>query len=169
MASPGELVRCMSETLGVPQRTVHLYDRILAENGLRSKSGRGTSAARVTAVDAANLLIAVVASPLLAASVSEAAAVCKTYGDLNRRRTKSSTKVFARFGLTTFSGLPVGHNLRVAIAALIHGINCKEFFQAPLWDERIIKGKAAHSYFSIDFSLAPRPEVQIAAVGIVAK
>jgi hypothetical protein len=59
MATPGQLVECVATALNVPHATVVLYDRVLAENGLRSKGGRGKSAAKVTAEDAANLLIAI--------------------------------------------------------------------------------------------------------------
>ena len=58
MATPGQLVQVMADILGIPKATVTQYDRVLAEKGLRSKGGRGTSAARVTSRDAANLLIA---------------------------------------------------------------------------------------------------------------
>src|SRR5439155_17694246 len=68
MATPGQLVKCIAEALGIPEPTVVQYDRLLAENGLRSKGGRGTSAAKVTAVDAANLLIAIMGSPVAGAS-----------------------------------------------------------------------------------------------------
>ena len=64
MATPGQLVKAMAATLGLSEATVGQYDRVLAENGLRSKGGRGLSAARVTAADAANLLIAIMASPI---------------------------------------------------------------------------------------------------------
>ena len=46
MATPGQLVECVATALDVPQATVVLYDRVLAENGLRSKGGRGKSAGR---------------------------------------------------------------------------------------------------------------------------
>src|SRR5258705_11448956 len=64
MATPGQLVKCIAEALGIPEPTVVQYDRLLSENGMRSKGGRGTSAAKVTAVDAANLLIAIMESPV---------------------------------------------------------------------------------------------------------
>src|ERR1700730_6814059 len=64
VASPGELVRKVSELLGLAEPTIVLHDRNLVVAGLRSKSGRGTSAARMTARDAAHLLVAVLASPV---------------------------------------------------------------------------------------------------------
>src|SRR4051812_9790994 len=82
MATPGQLVKCIAEALGIPAPTVVQYDRLLAENGLRSKGGRGNSAANVTPIDAANLLIAIMGSPVAGASIKPAIEVCKTYGKL---------------------------------------------------------------------------------------
>jgi hypothetical protein len=62
VASPGELVRKFSELLGIAEPTIVLHDRNLVVAGLRSKSGRGNSAARMTARDAAHLLVAVLGS-----------------------------------------------------------------------------------------------------------
>ena len=69
MASPGELVRKLSELLGIPEPTIVLHDRNLVIAGLRSKTGRGKSAARMTARDAAPLLIAVLGSSQVKDSV----------------------------------------------------------------------------------------------------
>ena len=57
--TPGQLVTTVSEVMGVPRPTVAVIDRQLSEAGLRSKGGRGLSAAAMTPTDAANLLIAV--------------------------------------------------------------------------------------------------------------
>ena len=59
MATPGQLVRTMASVLGIPEPTITQYDRNLAEAGLRQIRGRGTSAAEVSAEDAANLLVAI--------------------------------------------------------------------------------------------------------------
>jgi len=69
VASPGELVRKLSELLGIPEPTIVLHDRNLVIAGLRSKTGRGKSAARMTARDAAHLLIAVLGSSQVKDSV----------------------------------------------------------------------------------------------------
>src|SRR5258705_2750991 len=82
MATPGQLVKCIAEALSIPEPSVVQYDRLLAENGLRSKGGRGTSAAKVTAGDAANLLIAIMGSPVIGASIKPAIEGCKIYGCL---------------------------------------------------------------------------------------
>jgi hypothetical protein len=83
MATPGQLVECVAAALNVPKATVVLYDRVLAEAGLRSKGGRGKSAAKVNAVDAANLLIAIAGSP---ASIGSAAEAVKQFSDLRYKK-----------------------------------------------------------------------------------
>jgi hypothetical protein len=80
MATPGQLVECVAKALNVQQATVVLYDRVLAENGLRSKSGRGKSAAKVTAQDAANLLIAMVGNA--SDGINSAAAIVERFSRL---------------------------------------------------------------------------------------
>lgn len=62
MTTPGQLVQGMATALGLPKETVTVFDRHLSEAGFRTKGGRGRSAARVTARDAANLLVAILMS-----------------------------------------------------------------------------------------------------------
>jgi hypothetical protein len=69
MATPAQLVKTVSQTLGIPERTVIIHDRNLAKAKLRSVGGRGTGAARMTGRDAAHLLIAAVASREVQGSV----------------------------------------------------------------------------------------------------
>src|SRR5215211_24315 len=128
MATPGQLVKCIAEALGIPEPSVVQYDRLLAENGLRSKGGRGTSAAKVTAVDAANLLIAIMGSPVTGASIKPAIEICKTYGRLPVKVGQPSeyAKTFRSLGLTTLSKLPTSHTLRDGIAALIEAASVGE-------------------------------------------
>jgi hypothetical protein len=65
MASPGEMVRTVAEVLGVAEATVTVHDRNLVIAGLRKKGGRGRSAAKMTPLDTANLLIGVAASSMV--------------------------------------------------------------------------------------------------------
>ena len=120
MASPGELVAVMADSLGVSRATVAQYDRALAENGLRSSGGRGLSAAKVTAADAANLLIAIMGAPISGAPIKDAARTCKLYGALRYRignRPKiPSHEVFKRLG-----DLPATHTFHKALVTLIDG------------------------------------------------
>ena len=62
MATPGQLVKVIACTLGEDEATVTQHDRNLLIAGLRTKGGRGRSAAKVTARDAAHLLTSVLGS-----------------------------------------------------------------------------------------------------------
>lgn len=62
MATPGDLVKCVSHVTGVAAPTVSQLDRRLFVAGLRTKGGRGPSAAKVTPRDAAHLLLSVIAA-----------------------------------------------------------------------------------------------------------
>jgi hypothetical protein len=63
--SPGLFVEKLAVILGVPSKSIVVIDRALLEAGLRVRSGRGRSAAQVTIADAAILLLAVLATPVL--------------------------------------------------------------------------------------------------------
>jgi hypothetical protein len=123
VATPGMLVQVMAKTLGIPAPTVTQFDRVLAENGLRSKGGRGNSAAQVTAGDAANLLIALLASPVQGAALRDAALSCQTYGGMPMLARASEPKEFVNFyGLKSLKALPAGgYNFSQALEALIRG------------------------------------------------
>jgi hypothetical protein len=121
MATPGQLVRTIASVLGVPEPTITQYDRHLAEAGLRQIRGRGTSAAEVSAEDAANLLMAILGSPVVGASIRTAADTSKVYGSLGVLKNFSNVARFAEHGLTTLSKLPRRHSFKDALAALIDG------------------------------------------------
>ena len=121
MATPGDLIEVMADALGVPQRTVFQYDRSLAEHGLRSKKGRGPSAATVTARDAANLLIAAMATPVSGLSIKDAARACQSYMSLRAGlRSNEESKPTPRWLIR--SNLPREHSFGDALAVLID--NC---------------------------------------------
>jgi hypothetical protein len=120
MASPGELVAVMADSLGVPRTTVAQYDRVLAENGLRSSGGRGLSAAQVTAADAANLLIAIMGAPISGAPIKDAARTCKLYGAL-RYRIGNRPKIPSHEVIKRLADLPATHTFHKALVALIDG------------------------------------------------
>src|SRR5882724_1322388 len=115
MATPGELVKTMAEALGISEGTVFQFDRSLSEGGLRSKSGRGRSAARVTAEDAANLLIAIAAAPISGPAVKDAVQTCRIYGSLPAMSTRAMRKAFGDNGLPCLAKLPVKHSLHTAL------------------------------------------------------
>src|SRR6476659_9330502 len=62
MASSTQLSECVAKQLGLPDATVALHMRNIREAGLITQGGRGRSSARMTAADAANLLLASVGS-----------------------------------------------------------------------------------------------------------
>ena len=121
MATPGQLVQVMAGVLGISKATITQYDRVLAENGLRSKSGRGKSAARITSRDAANLLIAVAASPIFGSSAKEAVSNCKFYGSMPVVASRSKGN-FSQFGLPILDRLPKQHSFADALSALIDAV-----------------------------------------------
>jgi hypothetical protein len=78
MATPGELVEAIAVATGVPQPSVDQYNRQLHTAGLRTSGGRGRSAAKVTYLDAARLLIALMSTD----AIKDAAAAVKVFGVL---------------------------------------------------------------------------------------
>lgn len=78
MATPKELVAAIAARTGIPEVTVGIHDRNLAEAGLRTPALRGRGVSRVTYQDAANLLIAVAGSR----NVKDSVKVVTEYGSL---------------------------------------------------------------------------------------
>jgi hypothetical protein len=126
MATPGQLVQVMAVALCIPRATVFQYDRVLSEHGLRSKHGRGTSAAKVTSRDAANLLTAIAASSSLGLSAKDSAKICKTFSALRSLGPDSKSEV-SKFGLESLAALPESHSFDKALAALIECAGQREF------------------------------------------
>lgn len=165
MASPGELVRLVSEVLGVPETTVFQYDRILATAGLRVKGGRGRSAAKMTSRDAANLLIGVAASNKITTSADEAA----VYVSLPaiERRTREEEFInpgpglwkLAGLGLDQLSALPEGHSLATALTTLIDMARSGELLLSEV-DKATPRGKDLSLNVSVRF-FAPFPRAEI--------
>jgi hypothetical protein len=163
MATPGELVKTMAEVLGISVATVTQYDRQLAEAGLRSKGGRGTSAAKVTSEDAANLLTAIVAAPVAGSAIKEAAPTCEAYGSLRAVPGVARTENFRKFGLPQLAGLPAKHSLQKALSTLIAAAGEGEVFQIP-------DGRRPPLTFDAMFAITfegPRPWAEILADGSI--
>jgi hypothetical protein len=131
MATPGQLVRTIAEALGIPVSTVTQFDRQLAEAGLRTVGGRGSSAAKVTALDAANLLIALLGPPLYGPAIKAAQSSCNLFGSLPITSTWRDTSSFKKVGLPSLAKLPADHTFRAALAALIEGASTGEFYFLP--------------------------------------
>ncbi len=121
MATPGDLIAVVAESLGLPEVMVSQHDRNLASAGLRSKGGRGLSAAKMTADDAATLLIACVAS----LAVKDTVQAFELYGrmqsvmgssDINKRLPSWELE---RFPIPELMQLDPGHTFKDALSALV--------------------------------------------------
>lgn len=120
VATPGELVRVVAASLGVPETLVLQADRKLSEAGLRSKGGRGRSSVRITARDAASLLIAIGAGSMAKDTVT----TLKDYAGLPRAMRKTEPRPASGWDLSQMpvaplKALPVEHDLASSLAALI--------------------------------------------------
>ena len=115
MATPGELVEVMADALGVPAATVVVHDRNLVIAGLRSKGGRGRSAAQVTERDAAHLLTAILAS----AQVRDSAYSVERYAKTRPVERSSGADSYKRSGIKQLAKLPGRHSFIDALEALI--------------------------------------------------
>jgi hypothetical protein len=129
VATPGKLVRAVANMLGAPEAIVIQHDRNLVAAGLRSKGGRGLSAAQVTSRDAANLLIAICGSSPFGASVKETVTTYRRYEPLRAFSRSNKPGNFSRVKsqFPTLGLLPDGHSFRDALAALIDSIAAGEF------------------------------------------
>ncbi len=115
MVSPGQFVLVLATVLGTPPATVELYDRVLLEANLRTKGGRGLSAARLAARDAANLLSALLAT----SQPKDAATAVALYAATRPRQPQSSKKAFMQAGIPELGNLPAEHSFIDALEALI--------------------------------------------------
>lgn len=177
MASPGELVRTVAEVLGVPEPTVVVHDRNLVKAGLRSKGGRGRSAARVTAADAVNLLIAVAGSAWYHSGIKDTVATVKDYAPLRAGGSEYSIrkqvrpKYFAgdwhsssgprwqleRLPLASLKQLLPGHSFAEALVTIITSASDGSLVEAV----RAVP-RETRNWLSIEIQIAaPRPHAVI--------
>jgi hypothetical protein len=115
MAIPPDLVRAVSVATGLPLATATDLDRRLAMAGLRSKGGRGPNAAKVTPLDAARLLTAIVASP----QSNTAAEAVLRYSETRSDKARSSPGLFDGLGLDDLTSLSAKHSFVEGLAAVI--------------------------------------------------
>lgn len=131
VASPGEMVKRIAEVFGAPEATVTLHDRNLADAGLRTKGGRGRSAAKMTAADAANLLMAVAGSSMVknaVQTVQDYSVLPSRGGEISIRKdahsfsnngNPPSSWDLADFPIPALQALPPDHTFRDALVGLI--------------------------------------------------
>lgn len=112
--TPGQLVNAVAIALNVPAETVVQHDRNLVVAGLRTKGGRGHSAPKVTALDAARLVTAVLGSVRVLDSVNTVRYCEQAIGtDADR----------------LFPEIPPTHNFVEALAAIITEANTPLMFE----------------------------------------
>jgi len=115
MAGPTQLIATIHKATGVPLPTIVDIDRRLVQGGLRSKSGRGLSAAKMSLLDAARLLTAILVNP-------QANAVLDAIGRYERTRPTSLPEgepAFGSTGLVELVALPANHSFVAAVTAVI--------------------------------------------------
>lgn len=115
MASPAQLMEAVSGTTGLPLPTIVDIDRRLVKGQLRTKGGRGFNAAKMTPLDAARLLTAVLATSQANRSVDAVTRYAQTSVD----RARSSDELFGATRLEDLGSLPARHSFIDALAALI--------------------------------------------------
>ncbi|PTV95867.1 hypothetical protein C8J27_103196 [Rhodobacter aestuarii] len=114
MTTPGEMVKCAATTLGVPEVTLTQIDRELVSHGMRTKGGRGKSAAKMGSNDVTNLLIAV----LTGALIKDVAEMAREYSDLPVSSGDGKWSL-ADFPLPSVQSLPPDHTFGQALRAFI--------------------------------------------------
>jgi hypothetical protein len=115
MAGPSELTEVVSEATGVPLATVVDIDRRLVKAKLRTKGGRGLNAARMTPLDAARLLTAVLGSSQAYVSVD----AVERYSQTRVDKARSSNTLFEAAKIDDLATLPSRHGFVDALEALI--------------------------------------------------
>lgn len=161
MTTPGEMVKCAAAALGVPEMTLTQIDRELVINGLRSKGGRGRSAAKMNARDVSNLLIAAASGGL----VKDTAQTVKAYANLPIN--PSRQWLLEGFDLPTVRALDADHTFGQALCAFIEAFAAGEFDAAL--DALPVKVAGAHkipNIYHLEFRLfGPYPQAIIRLLG----
>ncbi|HEY8066251.1 MAG TPA: hypothetical protein VIF40_16225 [Methylosinus sp.] len=127
MATPGELVKVIAASTGEDEATVAQHDRNLVMAGLRSKGGRGRSAANVKPRDAAHILTAILGSPRVKDSVETVERYTLTqehhaywhehYPDKLQGMGKAN--VWEDYGIPELAKLPPDHSFVDALSVII--------------------------------------------------
>jgi len=176
MASPGELVRTVATALGVPESSVVVHDRLLAASGLRTKGGRGRSAAKVSAKDAMHLLIAVAGSGFHHAKINDAGAIVRTFvhleaawpeytlisdeGGRDYHCSEPGAWRLERFPLAPLKHLPPNHHFADALLALIEAAADGSLHKAAIDGQAGVPEKR-FLYFLKVHVMGPHPHAMI--------
>jgi hypothetical protein len=158
MATLGSLSSAVAAAEGLESTHVGLVARYLREAGLITMKGRGSSAAKMNAADAANLLIAVNATSVAAS----AASVVSYYRELEAQEVRSAKNPRPRRVLGTF-----GSAVEAVVEAYTRAELPSQFLGegfAPEHEYQFAKGTL---HFRISF-FRPIPEASIRIVPQVA-
>jgi hypothetical protein len=115
MASASDLIQALSDATGVPFGTVFDIDRWLVKGNLRPVGGRRFGAAKMTPLDAARMLTAILASP----QSNKAAEAVRRYEQTQPDKLRSNQKLFSEIGLDDLAALPARHSFVDGLAAII--------------------------------------------------
>jgi predicted transcriptional regulator len=145
MATSGDLILKVAELFGLPENAVAYPYRVLRDNGLVSKGGRGRSAAKVNPQDTSMLLTAVASTfvstrdmlstarelaqlPITRAGYSFYAPHFEQWDDNSHGDT--SNWQFKHLHLPSLQALSEGHSLGEAVAAIIGAAVTQELDKA---------------------------------------
>lgn len=118
--TPNQLVKTVAACTGLSEQTVVQHDRNLVVAGLRTKSGRGRSAARVTHLDAARLTVACLGSLRVKDSVDTVLSHEATAMNLGR------SEFAQKRAIPGIPQPPRNHNFVEMVAAIIQGADSDE-------------------------------------------
>jgi hypothetical protein len=156
MAVSTDLIELVSKTTGLALATVVDIDRRLVKSNLRTKGGRGLNAARMTPLDAARLLTAILGSAQAYVSVD----AVERYTETRMDKAKSSAEAFDTVNLDDLAALPARHSFVDALAAVIasctNGSLAKQMAAAG--------GSAIPSIEVFAFTRATRGRIRIAGL-----
>lgn len=157
MATPGQMVKCAAKVLGLPEMTMTQIDRELAISGLRTKGGRGRSAATMNSRDVANLLIGANSGGM----VKDTAEAVRSYSSLpNSPAEKWSLE---GFNLPSVVSLGADHSFADALQAFIDSVVNNEFQAAIGAFPRVMAGEFSIPLtVSLEFRLlGPAPQAAV--------
>lgn len=164
MATPGELVKVIAAATGEDEVSVTQFDRDLMAAGLRSKSGRGRSAAKVTPQDAARLFTALLGSHRIKDGVETVQRYMQTqehrahwaqHWPADKQGGMGPENVWEKYGIPQLTALPPDHNFVDALTVLItlasEGILIKELGDMYKFEDIkiIVKSPRAHARISM--------------------
>jgi len=163
MATPGELVKVTATVLGLPEAYVASTYRMLREAGLVTKGGRGPSAAKMTARDAATLLGGILGTGQI---VDAANAVGRF---LNMRDLRHSPPTpFQRHKIAGLADLPAGHSFLDALEAIISVATAGKLIRIPPpaeweWDKVEVTVDNPATYARIHIRIDPTRGISASA------